>query len=83
MDGVWQEAVTACAMYHRLRRICQKKKNGTCLVPPEIQEQYKAGGASREALMEKLQELDCDKDDEAECNMFLMCVDIKHVVDQP
>ena len=45
---------TELAKEHRLRRICQRRKNGSLIVPESIHEQWKAGGTEKQKLMQKL-----------------------------
>ena len=49
------------ARYHRLRRICMKKKNGKCAVPPEIHQQWVSGGEGRAALEAEFERCGFDK----------------------
>ncbi|CAE7939165.1 unnamed protein product, partial [Symbiodinium necroappetens] len=44
------------AKYHRLRRLCKRTRNGKLLVPEAVEKAYIAGGASRDKLMEQLEE---------------------------
>ena len=50
------------ARYHRLRRLCERKKSGKLLVPEEVHQDYRAGGAKRDALMAELESCDWKKD---------------------
>ena len=45
------EVVSTAAARQRLRRICEKKADGTCQVPAEVFSQWSAGGSSREKLL--------------------------------
>ena len=50
-----------CAKEHRLRRLCQKRKNGSCAVPEHIHEAWRKGGPEKEALIARLDELGWDR----------------------
>ena len=59
------------ASKQRLRRLCQKKADGTCQVPKEIHEQWAQGGQSREGLLKIFVENGMDK------NAFLRQVSLE------
>ena len=44
-------AVTLAAARARLRRVCERKADGSCQVPTEVLSQWQAGGASRKKLL--------------------------------
>ena len=52
---------TDTAKEHRLRRICQKRRNGTLIVPQSVHEQWKAGGVEKQKLMDKLDSVGWDR----------------------
>ena len=58
----WQGELTDTAKYHRLRRLCEKKRSGKLLVPEQVVADYKAGGAARQKLMDQLGKCGCSKE---------------------
>ena len=45
----------------RLRRLCEKKKNGKCNVPEMLHNMWSAGGAERDKLRVLFEEMELDK----------------------
>ncbi|CAE7222025.1 unnamed protein product, partial [Symbiodinium pilosum] len=60
-DAQWGEP-TETAKYHRLRRLCEKKRSGKLLVPEQVAADYKAGGDARQKLMDQFGECGWSKD---------------------
>ena len=53
---------TVDAGRQRLRRICERKKNGSLLVPPEIHQKFVNGGNDRDRLLKLLAKHNFDKE---------------------
>ncbi|CAE7280003.1 unnamed protein product [Symbiodinium sp. CCMP2592] len=51
VEGAAVAPVTSAAAKQRLRRMCERRADGTMQVPQDIHDQWKAGGASRERLL--------------------------------
>lgn len=55
--------VTEGAKLNRLRRLCERKPSGRCLVPDSVHEKWRTGGKEeREALIEELERCNWSKD---------------------
>lgn len=65
------DKMSEAAQEARLRRLCQKRAHGRCHVPDAIHEQWKAGGAGRDELLEMLRTSGFDKDS-CFCVVFIM-----------
>ena len=50
------------AVYHRVRRLCEKKKSGRRLVPEEVATAFFAGGDSQNDIIQQYLDSGCDKD---------------------